>query len=154
MRIAYSGGSYNRGFYNALFNVLNTTLVSAGFLLHDQDIAFDQDKYVHDAEAVESRDDNASHFDNLIPGNRQSQNQTCSSKMQLFRKKFHQYTENIFDRKKKLSMKGVAMNSDGSTNNMASYIHYSRTVISKSVIFYYVISLAWAYFCGFFCYTV
>lgn len=74
--------------------------------------------------------------------------------MGQLKQRFFDYIDNIFDRKTKLSLKGVSVNSDGSTNNLPDYIHHSRTVISKSVIFYYVASLIWAYFCGFFCYTL
>lgn len=48
----FSGVSTNVGFYNALFNVLNTVFVTAGFLLLDQDIAFNQDQYVEDAQPI------------------------------------------------------------------------------------------------------
>ena len=147
MRTCFSGLSYNQAFYSALFNVLNTVLISAGFLLLDQDVAFAQEQYVEDAEQLRIPDnaDAAAHFEN---------DQINSSVIENFKRKFNKYTENLFDRREWLRRKGIAMNSDGSTNNLADYIHHSRTVNSKSLIFYYVSSLIWAYFCGFFCYTV
>lgn len=43
------------------------------------------------------------------------------------------------------------MNSDGSTNNIGQYIYYTRQVVSKSLMFYYLASLIWAYLSGLFC---
>lgn len=43
------------------------------------------------------------------------------------------------------------MNSDGSTNNLAKYICYSRETLARSFKFYYSAYFIWAYLTGLFC---
>lgn len=47
-----------------------------------------------------------------------------------------------------LEMKGVEQNSDGSTNNMAEYLWYSRVTKMKKFKDNYMAFLAWAYISG------
>lgn len=142
MTNGFSGLSTNVGMYNALFNALNTVLACAGFLLLDQDISFNQDRYVEDAPPLNAPEMNKSE---------ELHAPSFNCKKSLFRNFGQKLSSDIFDRKKMLEEKGVAMNSDGSTNNIGQYIYYTREVVSKSLIFYYCCSLIWAYLSGLFC---
>lgn len=63
-------------------------------------------------------------------------------------------SSDIFDRKELLKQKGISMNSDGSTNNLAQFIWYCRTTLSKGLKKYYLSYLLWAYISGLLCLLV
>lgn len=60
----------------------------------------------------------------------------------------------IFDRDKLLAQKGVSVNSDGSTNNLAEYTWYSRNTLMKMFKKNYVSFFVWAYISGAFVFLI
>lgn len=129
----FSGLAIYTDFYFALFTVINAFYTLAFFLLLDQDVAFNTERYANDADQIGGQifDHSQLSYD---PNN-------SESLMDLLQ-------QDIFDREKVMNQKGIKMNRDGSTNNLAEYVWYSRVTKMtkfKTNYFYFFI---WAYVSG------
>lgn len=133
MTNGFSGLAIYRDFYFALFDVLNTTFMLGGFVLLDQDVAFDFGRFRNDAprQADPTFKERSSAYD--------------PNEVQPLKEL---YQQDFFDQAAMLLMKGVAQNSDGSTNNLAEYTWYSRATKMKKFKDNYMAFLAWAYISG------
>lgn len=134
MANGFSGLAIYRDFYFALFDVLNTTFMLGGFVMLDQDVAFNFGRYFTNA------------IKNMDEAQKQKKALTYDPNVKESAKEVYQ--KDFFDRSAMLADKGVVMNSDGSTDNFAEYTWYSRDTKMKQFKDNYMINLAWAYVSG------
>ena len=113
----FSGIAIYTDLYYAMFDVLNTVFILAAFLILDQDVAFNTERYNNDDQDIQQIKDspNEEYDPNL--------NESYKDLLQ----------KDIFSRKKLLKDKGIKMNIDGSTNNLADYTNYSRNTLMKKL---------------------
>lgn len=130
----FSGLAIYTDLYYALFDVLNTVFVLAGFLLLDQDVAFNTKRYKHDAVRVSNL---------LVEEQKKRYDPNTVEPLGDLLK------TNVFNRNDLLlNKKGINVNSDGSTNNLAEYTWYSRNTLMKKFKKNYIWFFIWAYISG------
>ena len=113
----FSGIAIYTDLYYAMFDVLNTVFILAAFLILDQDVAFNTERYSNDDQDIlQIKDSPNEEYDPNL-------NESYKDLLQ----------KDIFSRKKLLKDKGIKMNIDGSTNNLADYTNYSRNTLMKKL---------------------
>lgn len=132
----WSGYHFYNNLYYALFHVLCTWGV-CGLLLADQDVSINKEKYVRDNHEPNKEADgyDPNYWTAVGKGN-------CSTIC----------NGELFEREKVLAAKGVSVNSDGSTNNMAHFYWYCRDSLSKAFYKYMILQIIYSYVAGFFTY--
>lgn len=140
MTNGFSGVAMYADTYYAMFDILNTVWVLMAFLLLDQDVAFNTERYKSDLEPL---NDTQTMDEQPLP-----YDPNAVEPMRDLMKK------DIFDREKLVTSKGIKLNSDGSTNNLAEYTWYSRNTLMKKFRKNYVFFFIWAYISGAISYIV
>jgi len=123
-----SGVAIYFGFYFSLYNVWNTVFSLALFVLLDQNVAFNKEKYMADATTSNTEYQVAASYDPVA-------GQSFS-------------LSNIFDREGYIARNKIPMSPDGSIYNLSLYYMYVRDAIMKRATTAYVLQYIWSFIAG------